>query len=422
VIREGASTVAVGWDGRLTSPDLAEAVIEGVRAAGADALVVGEGPTPLLYFAVHHLDAGGGIQVTGSHNPPDYNGLKLMRGVATLHDDAIQELGRMAERGDFAVGNGRLREVDLHAAYLDRVLVDAPKRGISAVWDPGNGAVATVLSDLVARLPGQHTVINGAVDGRFPAHHPDPTVPENLADLQKAVEAGGHDLGFAFDGDGDRLGAVDRYGRILAGDELLLLLARDVAHTHPGAPIIADVKASRSLFDGIAEAGGEPVMWKTGHALIKEKLRTLNAPLAGEMSAHIFFNDRWYGFDDAIYAAVRVLQALEQRCEDLAIFKDSLPHVVNTPEIRFPCPGERKWSIVETVRHELAAEHATVTAIDGVRVDTEDGWWLLRASNTQDVLVARCEALDGDGLARLRRHLSNHLTRAGLAPDVLDHG
>jgi phosphomannomutase len=421
VVREsGGARVALGYDGRLHSPELAEALAAGVQASGVDVAWIGRGPTPMLYFAVHHLGTDGGIQVTGSHNPPDHNGFKMMLGTRAFFGDDIQRVGRIAAEGAFYEGAGELATTPVHDAYVRRILRDAttatPRR---IVWDPGHGAVAQVLADVTNGLPGEHHLLNAEVDGTFPAHHPDPTVPENLDQLQLAVEASQADLGIAFDGDGDRIGVVDAKGRILWGDQILALLAESVLRDRPGAPIIADVKASGVLFERIAELGGEPVMWKTGHSLIKAKMAEAGAPLAGEMSAHLFFADTWYGFDDALYAAVRVLNALDARGESLAEYRDSLPAVVNTPEIRFACPGDRKFAVIDEVRARLDARGADVVAIDGVRVNTQDGWWLLRASNTQDVLVARCEARDQTGLDRLKDLLRAELTASGVAvPDA----
>jgi phosphomannomutase len=421
VVREsGGTRVALGYDGRLHSPELAEALAAGLQAGGVDVAWIGRGPTPMLYFAVHHLQTDGGIQVTGSHNPPDHNGFKMMLGTRAFFGDDIQHLGRIAAEGAFAEGAGDVSTTKLHDAYVRRILRDAttgtPRR---IVWDPGHGAVAQVLADVTNGLPGEHHLLNAEVDGTFPAHHPDPTVPANLEQLQAAVRETSADLGVAFDGDGDRIGVVDAQGRILWGDQILALLAEPVLRERPGAPIIADVKASGVLFERIAELGGEPVMWKTGHSLIKAKMADSGAPIAGEMSAHLFFADTWYGFDDALYAAVRVLNALDARGQSLADYRDSLPAVVNTPEIRFDCPSARKFAVIDEVRARLDARGADVVAIDGVRVNTRDGWWLLRASNTQDVLVARCEARDAAGLDRLKDLLRAELTASGVAvPDA----
>ena len=416
----GGTRLALGYDGRLSSPQLADVLADGVRRAGVDVAWIGRGPTPMLYFAVHHLGTDGGIQVTGSHNPPSHNGFKMMLGTRAFFGEDIQHVGRIAAEGDVGTGAGALAETPLHDAYVRRILQDAaaatPR---TIVWDPGHGAVGDVLRDVTAGLPGAHHLLNAEVDGTFPAHHPDPTVPANLEQLQAAVRDKGADLGIAFDGDGDRIGVVDAEGRILWGDQILALLAEPVLRARPGASVIADVKASGVLFERIAELGGEPVMWKTGHSLIKAKMAETGAPLAGEMSAHLFFADTWYGFDDALYAAVRVLNALDARGGSLAAFRDSLPAVVNTPEIRFDCPGERKFAVIDEVRARLDARGADVVAIDGVRVNTADGWWLLRASNTQDVLVARCEARDQAGLDRLKDLLRAELTASGVdTPDA----
>ena len=289
---------------------------------------------------------------------------------------------------------------------------------LKVVWDNGNGAAGDVLQKLVASLPGEHVVLNGPIDGRFPAHHPDPTVPANLAELIAAVRTQKADIGIAFDGDADRIGLVDDTGEILFGDQLMVVLARDVLKAHPGATIIADVKASQVLFDEIGKAGGTPLMWKTGHSLIKSKMAETGSPLAGEMSGHIFFADRWYGFDDALYAAVRILGIVARMDGKLSAVREALPHVINTPEVRFDCDDRRKFAVIEEVAGRLQSEGANVSKTDGVRVQTADGWWLLRASNTQAVLVARCEATTAAGLERLKAALVKQLGASGLAePD-----
>jgi phosphomannomutase len=289
---------------------------------------------------------------------------------------------------------------------------------LKVVWDNGNGAAGEILRRLVTTLPGEHRVLNGDIDGTFPAHHPDPTVPKNLEQLIAEVRAQGADLGIAFDGDADRIGAVDDQGNILAGDQLLVILARDVLRDHPGATIIADVKASQILFDEVARAGGKPLMWRTGHSLIKAKMAELGAPLAGEMSGHIFFADKWYGFDDALYAAIRLLGIVARMDGKLSAVRNALPHVVNTPELRFDCDDVRKFAVIEQVAERLRQANADVSDIDGVRVTTQDGWWLLRASNTQAVLVARAEAKTEAGLERLKQELVTQLEASGLtAPD-----
>jgi phosphomannomutase len=422
VARAGGTTVAVGYDGRLSSPELAIALTRGIRASNVEAICIGRGPTPMLYYAATKLKTGGAVMVTGSHNPPDYNGFKMMLGGKPFFGEQIRLLGQLARDGDVVQENEAVeRTLDISEEYVARLLADwdGGDRSLKVVWDNGNGAAGDVLAKLVAALPGEHVVLNGAIDGTFPAHHPDPTVPANLQQLIAAVKARGADIGIAFDGDADRIGVIDDTGEIMFGDQLMVLLARDVLRACPGASIIADVKASQVLFDEIARAGGAPLMWRTGHSLIKAKMAETGAPLAGEMSGHIFFADHWYGFDDALYAAVRTLGILARMGgEKLSTVRNALPHVVNTPELRFDCDDRRKFAVIEEVAARLRAEGARVSEIDGVRVLTDDGWWLLRASNTQAVLVARAEARDAAGLERLKAALTRQLEFSGLAaPD-----
>ncbi len=421
VAGQGGRTVAVGYDGRLSSPELEPELVRGLVASGIEVLRVGRGPTPMLYYAAVTLKADGGVMVTGSHNPPDYNGFKMVLANKPFFGRQIQDLGARAAAGDVVTAEGgSVRDVDVMADYVARLLSDwdGGDRILDVVWDNGNGAAGEALQRLVKSLPGNHTVLNGEIDGRFPAHHPDPTVPKNLVQLIDEVRARGADLGIAFDGDADRIGAVDNEGNILAGDQLLVILARDVLANRPGATIIADVKASQVLFDEIAAAGGTPLMWRTGHSLIKAKMAELSAPLAGEMSGHIFFADKWYGFDDALYAAIRLLGIVARMEGRLSAVRAALPHVLNTPELRFDCDDTRKFAVIDEVAARLQADGANVSAIDGVRVSTPDGWWLLRASNTQAVLVARAEAKSEEGLERLKAALVAQLGASGLAaPD-----
>jgi phosphomannomutase len=415
VRRKGGKRVAVGYDGRLSSPELAAACIEGLTAAGVDVSNIELGATPMLYFAVYHLDADGGIQITGSHNPPDYNGFKMMMGKKPFFGADIQTLGAMAGKGDWETGQGKVESRNILHDYTARLLRDVkPGRTLKVAWDTGNGAVGVSIRGVVDKLPGEHVVLNEKVDGTFPAHHPDPTVPANLEQLMAEVKRRGCDLGIAFDGDGDRIGAIDGEGRILWGDQLMVLWARDVLKSRPGATVIADVKASQVLFDEIARAGGKPLMFKTGHSLIKSKMAEIGAPLAGEMSGHIFFADTFYGFDDALYCALRLLNIVAGAKQSLADMRDALPQPVNTPELRFDCADERKFMVVEEVKARLVKQGAKFSDIDGVRVSTRDGWWLLRASNTQPVLVARCEANDQAGLERLMGELKSALDASGV--------
>lgn len=417
LVESGGRTVAVGYDGRATSPELAEALVAGLLSCGLDVRQVGMGPTPMLSFAIKHLPTDGGVMVTGSHNPPAYNGFKMTLQGRPFFGADIHTLGDLAASGEFASGQGTADEIDLREAYVARLAEEfQPARMAPIAWDPGNGAACDVLNMLCGSIPGHHHVINGIVDGTFPGHHPDPTVAENLVQLQDHVREHGCELGIALDGDGDRIGAVDGQGRILWADQLMMLFAEDVLHENPGASIIADVKSSQALFDEIGRLGGDPLMWKTGHSLIKSKMTELSAPLAGEMSGHIFFADRYYGFDDGLYAAVRLLALLERRQTTLAALHDQLPVMCNTPEVRFPCPEDRKFAVIDEVAGRLASLNADVTTIDGVRVNTSDGWWLLRASNTQDVLVARCESHNQEGLSRLKQDLCGQLEQSGLSP------
>ncbi len=415
--RQGGKTICVGYDGRVSSPDFEAALVSGHNGAGVDVLRIGLGPTPMLYYAVHSLGADGGIMVTGSHNPPDNNGFKFMLGKSSFYGKSIQQLGDVAAAGDYLSGAGISKEVPMLSRYVERVAEEgADLQPLKTVWDAGNGAAGEAMALLTAKLPGEHILLNEKIDGTFPAHHPDPTVPENLVQLIERVRADSCDLGVAFDGDGDRIGVVDGNGDILWGDQILALLSRPVLHNQPGATIIADVKASQVLFDEVARLGGAPLMWMTGHSLIKSKMAETGAPLAGEMSGHIFFADRYYGYDDALYAATRLLGVICGEGKSLAELRASLPRRINTPELRFECDDERKFVAIQEIRQRLTAAGADVDAIDGVRVSTEDGWWLLRASNTQPVLVARCEAEDEAGLDRLKQALDGQLNESGIKP------
>jgi phosphomannomutase len=411
---ESAARIAVGRDGRTHSAMLQSALVRGLIEGGIDVMQIGMGPSPMLYFATFYLDVDGGIQVTGSHNPADYNGFKLLLKGRSVFGQEIQGIGERSALGDWSDGSGGVEEVDIREAYVDRLLEDFSGKAYRIGWDAGNGAAGPILDMLVERLPGQHHVIFSDVDGRFPNHHPDPTVEKNLGDLKQLVAREQLDFGIAFDGDGDRIGAVDGKGRVIWGDQLLMILAEAVLKEQPGAPIIADVKASQTLFDRIAELGGRPLMWKTGHSLIKSKMKETGAPLAGEMSGHIFFKHRWYGFDDALYAAVRLIEAVSQSGRSLTEIMDDMPQTAATPEMRFQVDEVRKFAIVDEVRDRLSQQGAKVDATDGVRVSTEDGWWLLRASNTQDVLVARAEASDEAGVDRLVAQIDDQLAKSGV--------
>ena len=411
---EGARRLAVGRDGRTHSPILHAELIRGLIEGGINVIDIGVGPSPMLYFAVATLGVQGGIQVTGSHNPPEHNGFKMLLNGRSVFGEEIQKLGRRAEQGDWSNGLGSVEHVDILDSYVDRLAQGFRGSAYRIGWDAGNGAGGTALEKLVTKLPGEHFTIFTEVDGRFPNHHPDPTVEDNLADLKALVAEKELDFGIAFDGDADRIGAIDGKGRVIWGDQLLMILAEPVLKELPGATIIADVKASQTLFDRVAEIGGKPLMWKTGHSLIKSKMKETGAPLAGEMSGHIFFKHRWYGFDDALYAAVRLIEAVSQSGKSLTEIMDGMPVSIATPELRFQVDEVRKFAIVDEVRDRLAADGAKVDATDGVRVSTDDGWWLLRASNTQDVLVARAEASEQSGLDRLVAQIDDQLAKSGV--------
>ena len=421
VRRAGGSKVSVGYDGRLSSPVLEAALVEGLRASGCDVVRIGMGPTPMLYYSVYALGCDGGIMITGSHNPPDYNGFKMMLGSAPFFGDDIRNIGELAAAGDWESGDGGVESVDIKERYVDRLLQNFDGQPFNIAWDNGNGAAGEILEMLAAKLPGKHQLLYTKIDGTFPNHHPDPTVEANLVDLKKAVADGKLDFGIAFDGDGDRIGAIDGKGRVVWGDQLLMILAEAVLAEVPGGTIIADVKASQSLFDHVAARGGVPLMWKTGHSLIKAKMKEVDSPLAGEMSGHIFFAHDYYGFDDALYAAVRLIRAVSRLGGSLTRLRDAMPDLVNTPEMRFQCSEERKFEVVKEVLDRLRASGAQVNETDGARVNTADGWWLLRASNTQDVLVARAEAKSDAALKRLMGEINAQLEASGVAPVEVGH-
>ncbi len=421
LLEAGGKTVAVGYDGRVSSPMLEHALVEGLTASGCDVVRIGMGPTPMLYYAEASAeDVDGGIQITGSHNPPNYNGFKMVfKGMPFFGED-ILELGRLAEAGAWASGNGSATTREVMPAYIDRLVEgvvgigDEQLSRLRIGWDAGNGAAGPALEALVARLPGEHFTLFTEVDGNFPNHHPDPTEEKNLEDLRRLVAAKNLDFGVAFDGDGDRIGAIDGQGRVVWGDQLLMIYAEDLLRQVPGAMIIADVKASRALFERVAALGGKPLMWKTGHSLIKSKMKQTGAPLAGEMSGHVFFAHEYYGYDDALYAAIRLIAATARLGKSLSELRSAMPPLVNTPELRFQVDETRKFAVIDEVKQRLSDDGANVDATDGVRVSTADGWWLLRASNTQDVLVARAESSDQAGLDRLLAQIDAQLAASGL--------
>ncbi|WP_121116135.1 phosphoglucomutase/phosphomannomutase PgmG [Croceibacterium ferulae] len=419
--RAGGKLVAVGYDGRVSSPMLEHALVEGLTASGCDVRKIGMGATPMLYYAeASDEQVDGGIQITGSHNPANYNGFKMVFQGRPFFGADIQTLGRMAAEGDWDDGTGEVHALDVMDAYIERLLtglegVDPEELGKLRIgWDAGNGAAGPALELLAARLPGEHHLLFTEVDGNFPNHHPDPTVPENLKDLQRLVAEKNLHFGVAFDGDGDRIGAIDGEGRIIWGDQLLMIYAEDLLQRQPGVTIIADVKASRALFDQVAAHGGKPLMWKTGHSLIKSKMKETGSPLAGEMSGHVFFADTYYGYDDALYAGIRLIAACARLGKSVTELRSAMPAMLNTPEMRFQVDESRKFAAIDEVKDRLSKTDADVNDTDGVRVTSDDGWWLLRASNTQDVLVARAESYTQEGLDRLMGQIDEQLAASGL--------
>ena len=400
---------------------LEEALVDGLMATGVDVVRVGMGPTPMLYYAEASAeDVHGAIQITGSHNPANYNGFKMVfRGRPFFGADII-ELGALAQKGDWLSGEGKSERREVLLAYVDRLveglagIAPSTLENLRIAWDTGNGAAGPAVELLTKKLPGEHHLLFTQVDGAFPNHHPDPTEEKNLADLKALVASKRLDFGLAFDGDGDRIGAIDGQGRVIWGDQLLMIYAEDLLLQAPGSTIIADVKASRALFEKVSALGGQPLMWKTGHSLIKSKMKETGAPLAGEMSGHVFFAHQYYGYDDALYAAIRLIAASARLGKSVTQLRGEMPPLVNTPELRFQVDEARKFAVVDEVRSRLAAAGAEVDGTDGVRVSTADGWWLLRASNTQDVLVARAESGDQAGLDRLMEQIDAQLAASGL--------
>jgi phosphomannomutase / phosphoglucomutase len=409
--------VAVGCDNRPSGPTLRDALVDGLTSSGIDVIDIGVVPTPLNYWALHHLPVVGGIQITGSHNPPEYNGFKLSVGTASMHGEEIQHLYALTQQ---APSPGAKRGTKRDEAIIDRYIDDVVQRigklarPIRAVYDCGNGAGAVVAPALFSKLGLQGRGLFCESDGTFPNHHPDPTVPENLVDLIAAVRSDGAEIGIAFDGDADRIGAVDGSGTIIWGDRILIVYARDaLARTGRGQPIIFDVKCSQALPMAIEQAGGKPVMWKTGHSLIKDKMREMHAPVAGEMSGHMFFSEGFYGHDDALYGAARLLRILANSGRTIAQLLSDVPEFVSTPELRIEVPEELKFGLVERAVQHFRRRHDVID-VDGVRVLFGDGWGLIRASNTQPVLVARYEASTAERLAAIRGEMEGWLRDQGV--------
>ncbi len=411
VKRKGGKRVVCGRDGRLSSPSLQQALIEGITSTGIDVVNIGMCPTPVMYFSLFKVDGiDGGIQVTGSHNPPEFNGLKICVGKDTIFGSQIKELKNLIDAQDYEKGSGKVEEREVIPEYIDYICETVKlEKGISVVLDPGNGVCGLTAPEIFKRLGCDVKCLFCEVDGNFPNHFPDPVVPENIKYLKEEVIKQGALVGFGYDGDGDRIGVVDEKGNIIWGDQLLIFLAKDLLKRHPGAKIIGEVKCSRVLYQKIAEFGGTPIMWKTGHSLIKSKMKEEGALLAGEMSGHIFFAERWFGFDDGVYASVRVAEILANSGIKLSEFVESLPKMYSTPEIRKECPDEIKFKVVEKLVKKFKAEGLNVIDIDGARVEFKEGWALVRASNTQPVLVLRFEAETEEFLKELQERVYSAL-------------
>ena len=415
---KGVSRFVIGRDGRLSGPRLAAALAKGLNAGGADVTDIGVVATPMVYFATHLLNTGSGVMVTGSHNPPDYNGLKMMVAGDTLSGETIQELRRLIEKGEFAPGKGKYETADVTEQYLDRIASDVKlARPMTIVVDCGNGSPGAFAPELFRRMGCKVIELFCDVDGTFPNHHPDPSKPENLQDLIAELARTDAEVGFAFDGDGDRLGVVTKSGRIIYPDRQLMLFAEEVLSRNPGAEIIFDVKCTRNLYPWIRKHGGKPLLWKTGHSLMKAKLKETGAPLAGEMSGHLFFKDRWYGFDDGLYSGARMLELLS-RVANASKLLESLPDSISTPEINVDLKREgENHKLIAGLQKSAKFEGATdVNTIDGLRVEYPDGFGLMRASNTTPVIVLRFEADTDAALARIQREFKSVLLAA--RPDL----
>lgn len=424
--KNGKKKISVACDGRVSSPELKAQLINALVESGMDVIDVGVGPTPMLYFSVYHLNCDAGIMVTGSHNPKDHNGFKMTLKDRPFFGEDILGLAAIARIADFVVAEGSINGIDVSEDYINRILYDsvlaesdshlldeldefAPKKKLKIAWDAGNGSAGEIMLRLTKRIAADHILLFEKIDGTFPNHHPDPTVAENLQDLRRVVLEEGCDLGIAFDGDGDRIGVIDNEGEILWPDQLMVFYAREILKEKPGATIIADVKASNVLFDEIRKAGGNAVMWKTGHSFVKAKMKETKAALAGEMSGHIFFADKYYGFDDALYSAIRLINIVEQSFYSLSQLKEKLPKTFATSEIRIECDEEKKFRIIDKLKVNLKKSGLNFDEIDGIRATTSDGWWLIRASNTQPVLVARCEANSEASLKNLKENIRKNL-------------
>ena len=407
--------IVIGYDGRKTSPKLEKHLFDGLISKGIKVYRIGLVPTPLLYYSMYKLKLDGGIMVTGSHNPPNYNGFKIVLRNKSIIGKDILNIAKISSEGKFSKDiKGIEVKKSMSNNYLNFLLklIKIPE-DIKVAWDPGNGAAGKIIYDLTKKINGNHYLINYKIDGNFPSHHPDPTIPKNLKQLIKLVKDKKCDVGFAFDGDGDRLGVVDNKGNIIWSDIVVAFLARDVLKKKPNAKIILDIKTSQVVFDEIKRLKGIPILWKTGHSLIKKKMKEIKSVFAGEMSGHIFFGDSYYGFDDAIYASIRFLNLYSKIGQPLSEILNKIPKSYTTPELRFPTSEKEKFVIIDKLRHKLKKEKKDYIGIDGVRYTTKDGWWLVRASNTQNIIVGRCESFNKKNLRKIKENLKKNLNDCG---------
>ena len=411
--RNKYKNVVIGYDGRHSSLKIHKELIKGLLSQGIEVFKIGLVPTPLLYFSMYSKKLDSGIMITGSHNPPNYNGFKMLLKNKSIVGKDILDIAKISSKGDFYKNKrGKVNKISIKDKYLFFLTNSANvKKNIKIAWDPGNGSSGEIISRLTKKLNGKHYLINEKIDGSFPAHHPDPTVAKNLKQLINLVKKKKCDFGFAFDGDGDRLGVVDNEGKIIYADKIVAFLAKDVLLKNPKSKIILDIKSSQIVFNEIKKLKGKPFFWKTGHSLIKEKMKETKAIFAGEMSGHIFFADKYYGFDDAIYASIRFLNLFCDSNKSLSKIFGDMEKSYNTPELRFNTTETEKFTIVEKLKKNLKKEKKKFIAIDGVRYSTKDGWWLVRASNTQNIIVARCEAYTKKNLNKVKLNLRKNLKK-----------
>ncbi len=412
--------VVLGRDGRLSSPELSEALVKGLIESGIDVLHVGLVPTPALYFAHFTVESAAAIMITGSHNPGDQNGFKMVMQHASFFGEDIQALAKIATKGEYVSGKGSLNEIDIKNDYITTLIAKTIKpngKKLKVAWDAGNGATGEVVELLAKKLAGEHILLNTNIDGSFPVHHPDPTVPENLEQIMEVVKKEKCDFGIAFDGDGDRIGTVDNKGRMVFGDQQLLIFAKDLLSRVPNSKVIGDVKTSNMVFDKIREEGGQPIIWKTGHSHIKAKMKKEGAILAGEMSGHTFFGEDYFGFDDALFGACKFINIMSHSKDSLSEMIDAMPVLFSTPELRIDIEEEKKFKIVEELHKLIQAKKLDFNDLDGIRVTKPNGWWLLRASNTQSCLVMRVEGSTKKDMEAILQEVKGYFAEIGFDPE-----